>query len=195
MKRRTIQIVLDVSMSMKHCVGIIYIFLNEFLDRISRWENTDWYFQLTVFSGGFVECIQFRNEKNYTQDKSEFMRIFREQKMKKGNVTCAEDVKAGCIQSMEQMKGKSGEQVLFLFTDYRMGKAVSMMEGKGVNRAFFFLPEDCTGHYRMPIVGKNNRFQIAMPVLRWPLENLKKRLSENEWESLLNYLKEGDENG
>lgn len=193
MKTRNIQVVLDLSLSMKGCVGMVYLFLQKFLQRLWELPNVKWSLQLTWFSGGQTQSVKFEKNQTYTEDDLEFLRVLRAQSLKKGRMTCAEDVQAGCRESMEQMEGEAGEQILLLFTDYCDRQEVLLTEGKGINRVFLFVPESGMMKYRFPMVNKTGKFQTAMPIIYWPLERLKRTAQEEEWDCLLGYLGEREE--
>lgn len=193
MNRRNIQVVLDISLSMKECAGMIYLFLCECLDRIWSFRDVRWSIQLTWFAGGSTGQVIFENEQTYTQDRMEFLRELRELRLKKGKMTEAEDVRNGCMSSMEKMYGENGEQILLLFTDYCDSREIFLTDGNGVNRVILFVPEEGWMKYRFRIVGKNGDFQTVMPIIYSPLEGLKKIWDEKQWECLLGYLKEGEE--
>ena len=185
-KNRNIQIVLDLTMSMKDTIGMVYVFLYELLSLINETKGGLVTFQLTWFSGDAHETVKFENDKIYTDKIGEFFNKLKSLPLKKGK-SKESKIKDALLASMQNAEGEPGQQVVFLFTDYHLdGRCmIDLYESRGVNRVFLFVPKNQGAFYRFKIVDKNNVVQKLMPVLAWNLELLEEAFSEENMEYIL----------
>lgn len=185
-KNRNIQIVLDLTMSMKDTIGMVYVFLYELLSLINETKGGLVTFQLTWFSGDAHETVKFENDKIYTDKIGEFFNKLKSLPLKKGK-SKESKIKDALLASMQNAEGEPGQQVVFLFTDYHLdGRCmIDLYESRGVNRVFLFVPKNQGTFYRFKIVDKNNVVQKLMPVLAWNLELLEEAFSEEDMEYIL----------
>lgn len=188
-KRKKIKVILDLSMSMKTCIGAVYLFLQEMDDRIRNTEVLDLEYQLTWFSSGKNGNVVFSDGRMSTRDPVEFFGAVRGLTLCRGNrMTSDEDVEAGWKTALSSMAGEAGEQAVFFFSDYRMENEIRLEQEHGVNRVFLFLPENSHARYRFRMTGSGGDVQIAMPILQWSLETLMKPWTESMWSGLMTYM-------
>lgn len=188
MRKRNIQIIIDVSMSMKVVIGLVYAFLYQFLSYTQEVGGVMLTFQLTWFSGEEWKCVEFANGKKYTDSFVELMGTVKMLYLKKGAKSNRLVIQQALEASMKQAYGESTEQVLFYFSDYRLKEMLNLDKMCKVNRVFLFVPDGQSVFYRFTIVNVRNTVQKLMPILLWSLESLKEELSENDMECMLNYL-------
>lgn len=193
-KRKNMKVILDLSMSMKTCIGAVYLFLQELDDRIRKTGALDFEYQLSWFSSGKTDDVVFADDRMSTRDPVEFFGAVRRLTLCRGSrMTSDEDVEAGWKKALSSMAGEAGEQVVFFFSDYRMENEIRLEQEHGVNRVFLFLPANSHARYRFRMTGSSGNVQIAMPILQWSLETLMKPWTESMWSGLMTYMNIMDE--
>lgn len=185
--KKNIQIIIDVSMSMRDTVGLVYVYLHQFFSYVQeRGENLELSYQFTWFSGQEYRCVEFKPGMFYTDNHERLMGEMKQLKIKKGK---SEEtvIKEALLKSMNDSHGEESQQVIFYFSDYYLRDVMYLTEAKGVNRVFLFVPENQGARYRFKIVNSENRVQKLMPVLEWNLAELKNELSEDDLECLYRF--------
>lgn len=188
MLKRNIQVIVNLSLPMEGCIGLVYLFLERLLERLVRDREVIWTFQLTWFAPDSSESVIFRENKSYTDDEMEFLREFRNLEIKKGKRSCDQDVILGWQQSMSQMEGKAENQIVLYFSDYYPAREICLTRGIGARRVFLFTPEASPTRYHIRMVSGSGRLQSAMPVIHWPLEELREEFDDGQWENLMDYM-------
>lgn len=188
--RRKIEIILDMSMSMKTCIGPVYLFLQELDERLRQTEQLDFSCQLSWFAGGNSQNVMFGDGQMSTKDPVEFFGAVRKLTLCRGTrMTSDDDIEAGWKTALSNMDGDGSDQVVLFFSDYRMKHEIRLEKEHGVNRVFLFLPENSHAKYRFRMTGTGGNVQIAMPFLQWSLETLMKPWTESMWSCLMDYMK------
>lgn len=188
---KNIQMVVDVSMSTKEMIGLVYVFLDQFLSHVqTNKDDTQITYQLTWFSGDTCETVSFSNGSFQTESLDRLMGAFKQLKIKKGKKTNAEMLQKALLQSMEYAceQGEAKDQILLYFTDYYLTSVVNVVKSKGISRAFLFVPKDQGAYYKFRIVNNENRAQKLMPVVVWDVNELKKKISPEDMNCLMYYF-------
>ncbi len=188
---RDINVLLDVSMSMKECIAMIYLFLYE-LDRyLAKNTELEVRYRLTWFASNKSERVMFENgaaSSTTAREPGKFFARMKTLQLKKGRPTNETDLANGWKTMFDGMEGNAEEQIVLFFSDYRMRGEVSLAEERGVQRVLLFTPGDSRCRYRFHTVNQYGKFQLAMPAVQWPLEQLKEEWDEPMWECLTDYL-------
>lgn len=188
-KKRNISIILDLSMSMKTCIGAVCLFLEEMDRRLRQIKNQEFSIQLTWFASEISRNVTFENDRLSTRDSVEFFGALRRLTLCRGRqMTSDSDVEAGWKTALNSMEGEDCEQVILFFSDYRIKREIRLDRERGVNRVFLFVPEDSNAEYRLRMTGGNGKPQIAMPVIQWPLETLMQLWTDSMWSCLTDYM-------
>ena len=180
--KKNIQIIIDVSMSMKDTIGLVYVYLHQFFSHVQeRGENLEVSYQLTWFSGEEYRCVEFKPGRTWTNNHERLMGELKQLKLRRGksNETV---IKEALLSSLNGSNGEECNQVVFYFSDYYLNDVMYLTEAKGVNRVFLFVPETQGSRYRFKIVNSENRVQKLMPALEWNLEDFKNELSKEDLE-------------
>ena len=188
---KNIQIVVDVSMSTKEMIGLVYVFLDQFLSHVQEnKDDTQVSYQLTWFSGDTCETVSFPNGSFRTESLDRLMGAFKQLKIKKGKKTNAQMIQNALLQSMECacLDGDAKDQVLLYFTDYHLTSLVNVVKSAGISRAFLFVPKDQGAYYKFRIVNNENRAQKLMPMVVWDVNELEKKLSPEDMNCLMHYF-------
>lgn len=193
MRKRNIQIVIDLSMSMKPAIGLVYAYLYQFLSHLCERNEIEIEvsFQLTWFMGDTSEQVIFHDDsedRNYTTDFDELMGNIKLLKLRQGARTNAETIQQALQISMQQSHGEPQEQILFFFSDYLPNNVIDMNGFGKLNRVFLFVPKEKGMYYRFQMVNSGNAVHKLMPVLVWDLESLSEKLTEEDMECIQNYL-------
>lgn len=188
-RKKNINIILDMSMSMKTCIGAVCLFLEEMDKRLRRIGNLEFSIQLTWFASEISSTVTFENGRPETRDPVEFFGALRKLSLCRGRqMTSEDDVEAGLKTAFSNMEGEDCEQVLLVFSDYRPKREIRLDRERGVNRVFLFVPEDSHAGYHFRMTGENGNPQIAMPVIQWPLETLMQSWTDSMWSCLTGYM-------
>ena len=188
-KKKNINIILDLSMSMKTCIGAVCLFLEEMDQRLRQVSKQEFTIQLTWFASEISEMVTFENDRLFTRDPVEFFGALRKLTLCRGRqMTSDNDVEAGFKTAFGNMEGKDSEQVVLFFSDYRGKREIRMDRERGVHRVFLFVPEDSNAWYHFRMTGENGKPQIAMPVIQWPLETLMHPWTDTMWSWLTDYM-------
>ncbi len=188
MNKKNIQIVVDISMSMRDTIGLVYVFLYEFLYAIQGKQSLTLSYQLTWFSGDTWDTVDFDNGRNYTDNLNQLFGRMKQLYLKTGQLSNEKTITAALEGAFDAAHGEENEQVLFLFTDYHTKQLLDLTEAGKVRKVFLFVPEGQGEKYRFRIVGKSNVTQKIMPILIWSMESLKEKLSEQDKDCMLAYL-------